>query len=253
MTQDTLTSEAVIKLFKEIASGNRESVMLNDELRRHLQDGSLGMMIHHPLMIEIGYAEQMNELYNRRFDAITEQCERLLRDKQYDSWIFRHERPYRWEPLRHVRKLIKTDDDRREWWRLFAEVYIDTENWHQTPQRAWVTRWVNDDRRNHPATLTAGIMNDIDRATYDDMPDELTVYRGWNRDRGNVGWSWTLSRATANWFATRFLIGPDKKKKAQVAIGRVNKSDVLAYWGGRKEDEVFVPFKAVQDIEIGAA
>ena len=42
------------------------------------------------------------------------------------------------------------------------------------------------------------IMTENERAVLADLPDEVTVWRG---DTDDPGWSWTLKREVAEWFA----------------------------------------------------
>lgn len=68
--------------------------------------------------------------------------------------------------------------------------------------------------------------------------DSFTVYRGvrgvGRRRRITTGYSWTLDRGCACWFAERYTHLPDPA----VYEATINRSEVLAYYDGRQEREV---------------
>jgi hypothetical protein len=71
------------------------------------------------------------------------------------------------------------------------------------------------------------------------LPDVLTIYRGC-RVHNKHGYSWSLSKNTARWFAARSV-----GKFPIVQTGKCKKSDVIAFLGGRKEDEIIIQPKNV--------
>ncbi|SEO30589.1 hypothetical protein SAMN04490248_103256 [Salinihabitans flavidus] len=82
------------------------------------------------------------------------------------------------------------------------------------------------------------VISPEDRETFDALSDTLTVYRGfqWSEDGDGCeecGWSWSLSKETAEWFARRWPGGIPA-----VATVTVPKSAVLAYFNDRKEQEI---------------
>jgi len=66
-----------------------------------------------------------------------------------------------------------------------------------------------------------------------ELPDEVTVYRGFDREGGAEGFSWTLDRERAGWFARRF-----PGDAPSVATGTVARNDIIAVFFGREEAEV---------------
>ena len=84
------------------------------------------------------------------------------------------------------------------------------------------------------------MMNEDERETLESMPDKLTVYRGGMDDKG---FSWTLNKDTAKWFAKRW----DSHNYYPISVPSVfekeiNKVDVLAYLDDRNEQEIlYIP------------
>ena len=67
--------------------------------------------------------------------------------------------------------------------------------------------------------------------------DEIVLYRG-TLGEYEQGFSWTLDKNRAHWFATRFA-KVKKDKQPVVYTSRLNALDFLVYW--EQEQEVFVP------------
>mgnify|MGYP000855781100 CR=1 FL=1 len=85
-----------------------------------------------------------------------------------------------------------------------------------------------------------------DNERLDNLPDEVTIYRGVTEYNKNMvkGLSWSLSLDTARWFAHRF------RENGHVYKATINKKDVLALYTDRNESEVVVDFRRLQNIEL---
>jgi hypothetical protein len=79
------------------------------------------------------------------------------------------------------------------------------------------------------------------------LPSRITIYRG-VADPTHVGWSWSLSRPIAEWFAGRWpeFFGDDPV----LIIGSARKADILAYFTVGREQEILISPKAVKVIAI---
>ena len=75
------------------------------------------------------------------------------------------------------------------------------------------------------------------------MPEEITIYRGLNGKASVKALSWTTDISKAEWFANRF------GGNGEVHSAKVNKRDILAYFTGRGESEVVVNFKKLREIQ----
>ena len=79
------------------------------------------------------------------------------------------------------------------------------------------------------------LMTDEDYKVYRDLPSTFRVYRGVAVGRNPKGLSWTRNLSTAEWFAKRF---DTKDKKGFIQTAVISRSDALAYFNTRGEDEI---------------
>jgi hypothetical protein len=93
-----------------------------------------------------------------------------------------------------------------------------------------------------PLIKSKFLMGKKDRKFFEALPKKLTIYRGMSEsesESGNYGISWTLKKTIAQKFATEFIHNYDSKEQKHVVVELlINKSDALAYYGGREEDEI---------------
>lgn len=85
------------------------------------------------------------------------------------------------------------------------------------------------------------IMNKDDLRVYNNLSDQITVYRGIQPNESVNGFSWSLCRETADWFAQRF------EPKGNVYSITVDKKDVIAYINTRDEKEIVVDYTKIKD------
>jgi hypothetical protein len=81
------------------------------------------------------------------------------------------------------------------------------------------------------------MMDEEELEFFKNLPDEITIYRGYRKRKNKKGLSWTLSKERAEWFSRRFA---RTDSEAAVVKRVVKKSQVLAYFNGRKEDEILL-------------
>lgn len=88
------------------------------------------------------------------------------------------------------------------------------------------------------------LMSEEDYNVYQNLPDEVTLYRGVNSiNVHEIGaMSWSTSFDTARWFANRF-----KDEQSQVWKIKILKSNILAYFSTRNESEC-----VINPIDVGA-
>lgn len=116
-----------------------------------------------------------------------------------------------------------------EWFALLGHVWSVCDNVSQYQDELRVIF-------NHsPPALVALVMDEDERADFEALPDEITIYRGcyeFNRR----GLSWTLDRSVAESFTTQNRYHhPDKEPMVLEAVA--NKSDCLLKLG-RDEKEI---------------
>jgi hypothetical protein len=194
---------------------------LHPDLVEHVIPTEFGSVVHHPLVIEIA---PHPGLVNARYVAKTQQVRSARRRKDWRSFVWLHERPYRLNAFVDIHRRL--DDD--AYWSLLADIWIDSENiWQNTAE--WILLLEAD--------RAGSMMSPEEAEALESMPDPVTVYRGAIADRNEEGLSWTVDRERAEWFATRMASDGDV---AVVLEGRVDRDLVAAYLTGRGEDEVVV-------------
>ena len=77
-------------------------------------------------------------------------------------------------------------------------------------------------------------MNEADRQALQNLPDKITVYRGYVPRQNKNGLSYSLDRSKAEWFAKRFA------DNGKVIVKKVEKTDIFALLTDRNEDEVIL-------------
>ena len=205
---------------------------LSPELQQHIIDGSVGRMVHHPLVVcylAPGSEDHLNQLLVSKRRAITN----LVMEKKYSQCVWLFERPYRLDGLEQYGALI---EDAEQHASLVRQVWVDTEFPHHN-----VRRW------NFILGETAPLhfMDTDDKMAYDALSDIVTLYRGTDQDEldiyaasGRAGLSWTTDESRAKWFAERFA--GSTGKQPIVMRQTCPKSDIFACVGQRGEDEVIV-------------
>jgi hypothetical protein len=200
---------------------------LDPELVRYLTVSErFGECIKHPLVYSIMHFPILNATMNKNLKAKKEACRRALRANDWHHYVFLHERPYRSDAFMRIKSRL-TDE---QYWDLLSEIWIDSENIRQNQRR-----WINLLRANRAGR--EHMMSEADREALAAMPDQITVFQG-HTDERDDGWSWTLDRSKAEWFARRFAQLEDAG--AVLSFGVCSKADVVAYLTRRGEDEILV-------------
>lgn len=191
---------------------------LDPELEDYIIDGPFGRFLQHPLIQDM-MPDATPALINRRFRHKLAEVELAEEQRDWDRYIFAHERPFRAEKLFELHYSgveLPTS--------LYTDVWIDSENIWQNMD-GW--RDVLDDLEAKGERLGDPV---------DELPETMTVYRGGIED--NVeGFSWTLDKARGEWFAQRFL------RPGQTGVlteATVSKEQVGGYLTGRGESEIIV-------------
>lgn len=90
------------------------------------------------------------------------------------------------------------------------------------------------------------LMVEEDYQFFQQLPDEVRVYRGVTPGHNPKGLSWTLNYEKAAWFSRRF---ETENEKGYILTAIANKKDILAYFNTRNEDEVVCDTKKLINIE----
>jgi hypothetical protein len=204
---------------------------LHCELKKHYVPSSIGMMVHHPLIIsqlfQKGCFGLVNQQYLTRKQAVTD----AKTEKKWHDFVFLHERAYRCETF----KQIQDDLSDTDYWNILGDIYIDSESVHSNLAFFKSTLC-------SPRPCREQIMNTQERRYLARLSERLTIYRGCWSAKG-TGWSWTLDPKKAKWFALRFYEAFGGRPT--VLVGEVGKNNVIAYFSRRKEKEIVVNPKTV--------
>lgn len=211
---------------------------LNPALAAHLHTTKGGWeMVNHPLVQCILYSPPMNRMLNRQYEAKLKHLATAILEKDWESYIFLHERPYRAGALAHIMHRVSDS----EYWLLVRHVWMDTENLWQ---------WGTLKRRILMAKrpMRELLMNEAERQMIDSLEEVAPlIFRGYASPGRIHGWSWTFDRKKAEWFALRYS---GVTTRPRVAIAEVYRRDIVAYFEGRREWEVVVDPQNIRVMEV---
>lgn len=204
---------------------------LHADLLPYVEDCSFGQCLRHPLVYGLFYTPQMNAMYNAQYEAKKKYIASSLEEKNYSSYIWLHERPYRMEKFTEI---IDEIDD-KEYWKLLGSIWSDSEN-------LWQYGSMLGHLLNIPRPGRENMMDEDEQKFIAQLPEEFTVYRG-HQIRNRLGYSWTLSYYRAKWFSERF-----QQSKKGVVAGTIQKKDVIAVLLGRNEFEIVCHPKSLKKV-----
>jgi hypothetical protein len=211
-------------------------------LHRYLQVGHYGVMFNHPFCFVhvIPNAAECAVI----IDAIAHKemvFNQFCKDADWQSALFVVERPYR---PQYLADLISCYGAKPL---LSAVNYVWTDAGYTSndPGRSklWQKIWRNVRKE------IFNVMDEVDRESFDALPEHLTVYRGYSICGNEIGYSWTVERTTAEWFAHRFSVSSEADG-AFVASMEVSKDEILAYFTDRGESEVVVNISGIRPDRI---
>lgn len=233
------------KSYEELLGTLKPWETLDPELAEYIEitDRSKMTVIRHPLVYAMMYAPgvqdgQLNDLLRRKQEVLAE----YAAEENWWGYIFLHERPWRLHALLAIESNIS---DPCKFWDLVGDVWTDSENISQNYDD-WHTL-LHDER-----PCRESIMDEEERAFLAKLPEQIKIYRGAQTSHSGEygagdGFSWSLDRAKGLWFAQRYASLFEGEAEAQLLTGKVNRTDVIAYKGGRGEKEIIV---LPEDVEI---
>lgn len=207
---------------------------LNKHLKERVVKFESGMtFIHHPLVVTLFNGHDMEiDHANGVFKHKLERIAKAEKEKDASSYVFTHERAYRFEALHEVANdTYFWELSKKDYWKLVADVWIDSENIYEFKEE-WsdvLFHHIYNDTKN----ATHLMMTKEEKEEFDKLPNEITIYRG---GVDNYAFSWTLDKEKAKWFAKRF------SKKHKVFEKTINKKHALALFNGRGEKEIVYDF-----------
>jgi len=207
---------------------------LDPELVPYLHNRNhLGPCIQHPLVYSMMHFPALNAMVNAQLRYKKEALDAAWEANDWHSYIWLHERPYRINAFQEVMDLMSD----QAYWKLLGEAWIDSENIRQSPQV-----WQELMRSKRPER--EAIMDEGELAELAAMSDVIPVYQG-HTARKHDGWSWTINRVKAEWFAHRFSMF--ESSPPVLTEGIVYKRNVIAYFTSRGESEIVADRRNVKE------
>lgn len=200
-----------------------------------VEDGQFGPMLKHPLvqdfMFDSTRCARLNAAYAYKLQAVAD-----ARTKEdWRKYIFLRERPYRAIVLHDL--LLSKMVSGEQYWKLVGDVWSDSENCWQY-QEEWHEMLTADQAGRE-------FMSSEDvRCVFTLPPEkgglapETRIYRGFCNEDALDGYSWTLDKARAKWFANRAVWRTGGRAIPMVASAMVKREHVIAYITGRDEQEI---------------
>ena len=184
--------------------------------------------------------KKVRAVLNSSLADIIEHAKRYLEQRKFDSFLILFDGHERLAGFTAIERGM-TD---AEYWMHLGKVWQGAEVIHPD-LKVW-RRLLRSDRGERQL-----MMLPEEQAVLADLPSELELFRGFTHHGGENGLSWKLDVERAKFFADfanserrQFLVFA-KEGEPMIAQGRCRKSDVLAYFEGRKEREIVIEPKKV--------
>lgn len=221
LLMEKLLKEGRIKV-QEVYSDGEE---LLPELKASIIDGGLfnRKSIQHPLVI--GDLDLMpNSYYNTQLIRKKQKLKEFEKNNEFESYLFLIEKPFRVLFFSELVRQNKIKKLSKIYWRILSSLWTGSENIFQHKE-LW-KELLKEKTNSHY------FMNKKDLEFYNSLENEFMVYRGYNQ--WEDGYSYTIDKDIAIWFAERF--GQNGIIKERL----VKKEDVFAFTNSREEKEIII-------------
>lgn len=218
---EKLLREGIIKVQEEYS----DSEELLPELKASIFDGGLfnRKSIQHPLVIgDIGMMP--NSYYNNQLMRKKERLKEFENNKEFESYLFLIEKPFRVTFFSELVKQNKIKKLSKKYWKILSSLWTGSENIFQNKD-LW-DDLLKDKTNSHY------FMSKKDLKFFNSLENEFIVYRGYSHWEN--GYSYTLDKERAIWFADRF--GQNGFVKERL----VRKEEIFAYTNSREENEIII-------------
>ena len=216
-----LLREGIVKVQEEFSDGEE----LLPELKASIIDGGLfnRKSIQHPLVMgDIGV--MTNSYYNSQLIKKQERLMEFEKNKEFESYLFLIEKPFRVTFFSDLVKQNKIKRLSKKYWKILSSLWTGSENIFQNKE-LW-DELLKDKTNSHH------FMSKKDLEFYNSLENEFIVYRGYTHWEN--GYSYTIDKDIAVWFAERF------GQNGIVKEILVKKEDVFAFTNSRKEKEIIL-------------
>lgn len=237
-----------------------------DDLDYYIRDFGSGMrFIKHPLVNEIvmadlddkipedfkkailpkGYdAETFGDAYVVKINFKQELLDEAINQEDWNKVFMLIEKPYRLSWLEENYDLIT---DEKAYYEFLKDAYIQSEfpmdsfyDYEDLLKLFWY--------KDYPKLM----MDTDELGFYSQLPQEITIWRGIRvveeLDEENIGFSFTLDKEKAEWFAKRF--SKDGRGTPMLIEAKVDKGDILSVFLNRGEEEVLASPDNIEIVSI---
>jgi len=196
---------------------------LATELRFAVCQNSMGgEMISHPLVQSIFYIPQQNAMYNAQLKAKKEALAQASKSQRWSEYLWLYERPYRFDAFKGIASKLEPN----EYWDTLSMLWSDSENIWQN-----LNGWKQLLNAKIPKRHL--MMSSHEEHYFKNfIPDMVEIHRGYQEGKNKHGFSFSLDKKKALWFANRF------NKGGKVLTLTVPKKDLVAYIDSRGEKEI---------------
>ncbi|MFG6572126.1 hypothetical protein ACGYLO_11030 [Sulfitobacter sp. 1A13353] len=220
---------------------------LSPVLQRYcMEAGNSGIYIfHHQFCVcpfPLAFPVPLEKLLHEREEAAMA----ALAAGDTDSFLLRHEKPYRPEALMDLVNEGHFDSKPEEYWRLVRKVWVDSDLPEDDPY--WAEMLEAD------IGSVQAMMGEGDRAQLAAMPEVIQVWRGVEgmdetsaREAVTAGHSWSIDPKIAERFAKSFA---RSSGEAWVARADIPKARVVAYLADRGEAEIILRPSDIAELEF---
>lgn len=165
-----------------------------------------------------------NSYYNKQLTRKKQMLNEFEQNNEFESYLFLIEKPFR---ILFFSELVKQNKIKRlskKYWKILSTLWTGSENIFQHKE-LWAE--LLKDKTN-----SQYFMSKKDLEFYNSLENEFIVYRGYTHWEN--GYSYTIDKDIAVWFAERF--GQNGLIKERL----VKKEDVFAFTNSRKEKEIII-------------
>ena len=132
----------------------------------------------------------------------------------------------------------------KDYWETLSDVYKNSNNNYHLREQI-IELFLADKWGSH------FLMNKNEQKVLASLPEKITVYRGMTveeKESEDFGISWSLSKKVAESFGVGYYHNYDTiEKEHTVHELEINKSDVIAFFNGRKEEEIIYLGELVEE------
>lgn len=150
----------------------------------------------------------------------------LKKGKKVSSILIHITTPYKLTFFKYINEYLSKEDFAETLITCYTQMEVIADETNVT--RKEIIKWFRKADKNY-------LMNKDELAVLKGLPDIVTIYRGVRSEDYKYGFSWTLSKSKAEWFATRF-----ERDTPILLKTTVSREDILCYTDNRNEREIII-------------